>query len=86
MAVKLEGSINRYLGLSTDAKPVGDFANGEIIPVGSSFMETDTGRIYRWNGEGWKFAEPSDETAMLLTVLFLEVQELRRIVQAATGG
>jgi len=86
MAVKLEGSINRYLGLSTDSKPVGDFASGQIIPVGSSFMETDTGRIYRWNGGGWKYAEPSDETAALLTVIYLELQELRQLVQAVSGG
>ena len=81
MAVKLEGSIQRYLGLSTDDKPVGDFANGEIIPAGSSFMETDTGRIYRYNGEGWRFAEPADETAMLLTIIYLELQAIRAAVE-----
>ena len=84
--VRLEGSIQRYLGLSTDTKPVGDFANGESIPVGSSFMETDTGHIYRFNGDGWKFAEPTDETATLLTVIYLELQQIRAAVELATAA
>ena len=35
MTVTLESTIKRYIGLSTDEKPVGDFANGEVLPVGS---------------------------------------------------
>lgn len=81
MTVKLEGSISRYIGLATDTKPVGDFANGEIVPVGSSFLETDTGKIYRWNGLHWNFAAPSDENAALLTVIYLELQAIRAAVE-----
>ena len=83
MTVKLEGSISRYIGLSTDTKPVGDFANGEIVPVGSSFLETDTGRIYRWNGAHWNFAEPTDETTALLTVIYLELRAVRATIELA---
>ena len=79
MAFRLEGSINRYIGSSTDVKPQSGL--NETIPVGSSFMEDDTGRIYRFNGDGWKFAEPADETAMLLTVIYLELQAIRAAVE-----
>lgn len=79
MAVKLEGSINRYLGLSTDDKPQSSYT--DTIPVGSSFMETDTGRIYRFNGSSWTFAEPTDESALLLTAIYLELQEIRATLQ-----
>ncbi len=46
MAVYLEGTLNRYLGLSTDTKPLSP-------PVGSYFYETDTGFTYRHNGYAW---------------------------------
>lgn len=67
MAVKLEHSVRRYLGLSTDTKPtVGTYLDGVEIEArhlspGSSFLETDTGRIYRWNGEEW--THPSTATS-----------------------
>jgi len=79
MAVILEGTIRRYLGTSSDAKSQSGVE--DTIPAGSSFMETDTGRIYRYNGEGWRFAEPADETAMLLTVIYLELQAIRAAVE-----
>lgn len=60
MAVTLEGSIKRYIGLSSDAKPeIGDReVDGEELtranlPAGSSFLEADTGVVYRWNGSEW---------------------------------
>lgn len=60
MAVRLEGSIKRWIGLSTDTKPEpGQFSpDGEELtsaelPAGSSFLESDTGLIYRWNGHDW---------------------------------
>ena len=84
MTIRLEGSINRYLGLSTDAKPVGDFANGETIPVGSSFMETDTGKIYRWDGGAWKYASPEDDQAQLLAAILSELRNIRTTVELAT--
>ena len=34
-----EGAINRYIGLSTDVKPVG-------VPVGSIYTESDTACVY----------------------------------------
>jgi len=80
MAVQLESTIKRYIGLSSDDKPALD------IPAGSSFMESDTGKIYRFTGESWRFAEPTDETAQLLTVIYLELQEIRALVAFATNS
>ena len=65
MTVRLESRVHRYIGLSTDAKP----QPGQIdldtqsetlendIPVGSSFLEEDTARIYRWDGNDWLYSD-----------------------------
>ena len=46
MAVKLITSIKRYVGLSTDVKPV--------APIGSTFFEADTGLLKVLDGdENW---------------------------------
>ena len=72
MAVKKEATIARFIGLSTDEKPfIGQNINREggsvylvaanDLPAGSSFLESDTGRIFRWNGVEWTYpglAEP----------------------------
>ena len=47
MAVKLIGTIQRYIGLSTDTKPTG-------VPVGSEFEEHNTGAVYKtYDGTNW---------------------------------
>ena len=59
MAVKLEGSIQRWIGFSSDTKPGLGVDSENVttahadIPVGSSFLESDTGRIFRWTGTTW---------------------------------
>lgn len=90
MTIRLEGTIKRYLGESTDTKPqsgepYGRDATIETIPVGSSFLETDTGRIYRWDGEGWVAYIPSDAQAFYLRAILLELQQLNRQLELATG-
>lgn len=67
MAVTLEGSIKRFIGLSTDEKPrPGSFlADGtelteSDIPAGSSFLASDTGAVYRWNGIDWLAADSAE--------------------------
>ncbi len=76
MAVKLEGSLNRHIGLPSDTKPTPD-ETGETLPAGSSFLETDTGRIWRWSGSAWTHYAARDEQAALLSVIYLELQNLR---------
>ena len=46
MTVFLETTIQRFIGLSTDTKPTSP-------PVGSPFVETDTGFTYKYNGYAW---------------------------------
>lgn len=60
MTVRLEGSIKRFVGLSSDAKPRpyrlgGDMAEGELLPAGSVFYEEDTGKTARWDGSDWRY-------------------------------
>lgn len=46
MAVKLITQSNRYIGTSADVKPTSP-------PAASSFIETDTGVEYIYNGAAW---------------------------------
>lgn len=59
MAVRLEGAIRRYAGLSTDDKPAS--TGDDTIPVNSIFFETDTWRLARWDGTKWAYQRSSDE-------------------------
>ena len=75
MAVRLEGTIKRFIGASTDTKPVvGRLFDGSILadrdlPPGSSFLESDTGRVYRWNGFEWTHPNKVDDSETWLAVL-----------------
>ena len=93
MTVKLEGTIRRYIGLSTDVKPeLGYQSDGSTIassdlPAGSSFMETDTGNIYRWNGSSaWTLPIPESDELYVLQSLLRELTELRQMVGLAIGA
>lgn len=67
MAVKLESTIKRFIGKSTDQKPVVGRYFGDVLiqakdlPPGSTFLEEDffladgSQRIARWNGEAWTY-------------------------------
>jgi len=48
MTVQEEYVIRRYIGLSTDVKPV----SSDVL-VGSTFWESDTGFSYSWTGTEW---------------------------------
>lgn len=87
MAVRLEGNIRRWIGLSTDTKPfVGEQADGlEVtagdLPPGSSFLETDTGRIYRYDGAGaWTVAIPEDAAAQRHSEVLVMLAAIRESI------
>ena len=85
--VKLEASIQRYIGLSSDQKP-GPHTDGTSVPPGSSFLETDTGKIYRFSGTetGWVFFQPANEELALLQLIYVELRQLREITQLVNAG
>ena len=82
MAV-LEGSIKRFIGLSADKKPLrcdetgAGFETGNPLPAGSSFFETDTWRIARFDGTRWKYEEQDRELVSVLT----EIRETNKKIQ-----
>ena len=78
MAVKLETTIKRYIGLSTDEKPT------DAQPFGSSFLESDTGRIWRYGTEGWALPIQEDEQVELLSALLVEVLRIGKLITLAT--
>ena len=80
MAVRLEGTIQRWAGLSTDAKPDHQVIT---VPAGSSFLELDTGRIYRSSGFAWVLYEPVDEHEIVLNALLREITQMRAILEYA---
>jgi len=63
MAVQAVTTINRYTGLSTDTKPVAP-------RVGSTFLETNTGYMWIYNGYAWV---PKDVMADGLTVNYKQI-------------
>lgn len=89
MAVRLEGPIRRYIGLSTDDKPVlglqfdGSTIAASDLPSASSFLETDTGLIYRWNGaDTWTLAAAgTDEQLSVLQAILIEITQLRELTE-----
>lgn len=92
MAVKLEGAVKRYIGLSTDEKPRpfvrgGNMPEGETLPPGSSFLETDTGRIYRFDGDNtWSHALSGDAVEVYLAAILAELTALRETVTLAVSA
>ena len=84
MAVKLEQGTKRFIGLSSDAKPgtpgdtSGTWALADI-PAGSSLLESDTGRIYRFDGESWRLGREDDP--VMDQVLKLGTEILRELVR-----
>ena len=101
MTVLLEGSIKRWIGLSTDTKPApgqtqfdprlntSNVLVAADIPVGSSFLEQDTGLIYRWNGlDAWARSSPAEPSEQLyvLEALLVELTQLRQLVTLAIGA
>ncbi len=89
MASQLEGSIKRWIGLSSDTKPgAGAQPDGSTtayadIPIGSSFLESDTGTSYRWTGTAWVSPQPDDRVVQLLTQILDECKRERIIQEVA---
>lgn len=88
MAVTLESTIKRYIGLSNDRKPGVDPVpvGGEPAPpAGSTFFESDTGIIYRYDNGAWRTPEVGDEQLMLLSRILMELRQVSEVLQRFTG-
>jgi hypothetical protein len=83
--IRLTESPRRWIGLSTDAKPIpGQAQNGGTdivqaadVTVGTTFFETDTNRTATWNGASWVAAPVADDA--MLQQLRTNGDELFRI-------
>lgn len=92
MAVRLESTIKRYIGGAGDVKPRpgitlpdGILITAAELPVGSSFLEEDTGLISRWTGVNWTVALP--EMDAVSNILLAEIlHELRATREEARTG
>lgn len=89
--VRMESSIKRYIGHSSEQKPRpgalledGTVITFEDLKVGSSFLEEDTGFISRWTGIVW--SEPVVEAAEELEVLNQILAEMRAAREEARIG
>ncbi len=85
MAVKLEGTISRFIGLSNDIKPIteSDEPPARHIAPGSTFLESDTGRIYRWDGRNWMYPDEVDASVSLLGAIYQELYRLRILYEGS---
>lgn len=81
--VRLEGTIKRFIGQSTDLKPA--TTDEDKIPAGSSFLETDTGKIARFDGNVWQIADDGSEVRELLAALLTETQRIGQLLSLASG-
>ena len=76
----LERSIQRWIGSSSEQKP----DNLTEANAGSTFMETDTGEVVRWDGHNWinEPLNPLMETNELLRSLGKKLDTLINLTDA----
>ena len=91
MATQLDGTIKRWIGISSDVKPVvglnpdGTTLAASDLPPGSSFFESDTGTIFRWTGTGWVAPQPDTRIIELLTRILDEAYRERLVQEFGLG-
>jgi len=75
----LERAVNRHVGRSTDNKPLDD-------PVGSRFFETDTLRVFNWDGSRWIDITGVDaQTPILIEIRNLIAEGVQLLRDAGIG-
>lgn len=85
--VKLPTTTPGYQGLSTDIKP--PLSASDALPApGSVFLETDSQRLFRWDGTQWvELAPASVELAPVLAAclepVLKELRTIRRGIELA---
>lgn len=84
MAVTLESVVKRWVGLSTDTKPQPNADS--TIPAGSSFLESDTGHIFRWNGDQWQYPEDNMNELDALRAILFRLENIDTRLALVVGG
>lgn len=83
MTVQQLGSIRRYSGLSIDTKPT------SRVPAGATFLETDSGHTFTYDGAiWWPDAEPvsNADIESLLQEQLIVLRGIRFGLTALTGS
>ena len=86
MAVAKTGRIDTYVGLSTDTKPTSN------VQTGSTFLETNTGAEFVYNGSAWTIFQPKIDTTVKATRVIdivhaeIHAQDYWETVYAETVG
>lgn len=88
MTVQLVTNIKKWIGTSSDVKPISTASS--LIPPGSTFLESDTGDMYRFDSSEWIRAELDKEASeenrsLLLTAILLELQKLNERFELVTA-
>lgn len=88
MAIRLETSIRRFIGLSADEKPVpggrrledDHLYTAADIPAGSTLLETDRGWLWHFNGEAWVRAVPDTSLEAWASAILAELASIREAI------
>ena len=75
MAVISLTNIARFIGTSNDIKPLSNVKNG------STFLETDTGNLYSFDGTNWFLKEEFEGHVRDLYVCYLQSEILEELKQ-----
>jgi hypothetical protein len=79
MTVRLVTTIKKYIGSSIDPKPASSAT--EVIPAGATFLETDTGEMYHFDGEVWtQTSETAASTDQYLSAILVEIREMKELL------
>ena len=74
MPVRLEGTVKRFIGSSTDDKPTDE------VPAGSSFLESNTGAIFRFDGRVWAASLQEHEYREYFQAIVGLLEEIRDVL------
>ncbi len=92
MAVYLETKCKRFLADSAaDILPrAGVMFDGVVlaatdIPVGSTVLYRDSGKVKRWNGSDWADAAPPETEEALLPAILVELRSINERLNLATA-
>ena len=88
MAVRQENNAKRYIGLSSDRKPVpqeesADFDQIVVFP-GSTFYEKDTGQLFVYN-DGWALKSQDATVVEVLEAILHRLDEMHETLIESVG-